>query len=71
MQSRAVRRCGELLKQLDARGGDRSKSNGRGTSAPSQREAAEQAGLSKRQQVSAVRVAAGRARGRTHRGINW
>lgn len=58
IQSRAVRRCGELLKTLDARGGDRSKSNGDDTFAfPSQKQAAEQAGLSKRQQVTAVRVA--------------
>ena len=54
IQARAIRRCGELLKQLDARGAHR-KSNGSGTS--SQRGAAENAGISKRQQVTAVRVA--------------
>jgi hypothetical protein len=53
--ARAIRRCGELLKQFDARGGDRSKSNGDGTFAQS--EAAREAGLSKRQQVTAGRVA--------------
>ena len=54
IQSRAVRRCGELLKQIDARG-DHRKSIAPGTS--SQREAARDAGMSKRQQVTAVRVA--------------
>lgn len=57
IQARAIRRCGELLKAFDGRGGDRTKSNGGGTSAPSQRDAAEEAGLSKRQQVTAVNVA--------------
>jgi hypothetical protein len=71
IQGRAVKRCGELLKEFDARGGDRSKSTGAGTFAPeakqngngmaagaiSQRAAAEAAGMSKRQQVTAVRVA--------------
>ncbi|MCH7717171.1 MAG: hypothetical protein IH876_13635, partial [Gemmatimonadetes bacterium] len=57
IQGRAVRRCGELLKEFDGRGGDRSKRNGADTSAPTQRDMAEQAGLSKRQQVTAVRVA--------------
>ncbi len=45
---------GELLKQFDARG-DHRKSNGTNTS--SQKEMAEAAGISKRQQVTAVRVA--------------
>ena len=44
-----------LPKQFDARGGDRSKSAATDTFA--QRDAAEDAGLSKRQQVSAVRIA--------------
>lgn len=44
IQSRAVRRCGELLKTLDARGGDR-KSNSGGTFAASQRDAARDAGI--------------------------
>ena len=57
IRARAVRRCGELLQQFDGRGGDR-KSNGGGTSArASQRRAAASAGMSKRQQVTAVRVA--------------
>jgi len=53
IQARAVQRCGELLKQIDARG-EHMKSGG----APiSRREAADNAGLSKDQQVTAVRVA--------------
>ena len=55
IRARAVRRAGELLKQFDARGGDQSKSVSADTFG--QREAAEQAGMSKRQQVTAVRVA--------------
>lgn len=55
IQARAIRRCGELLKQFDGRGRPSINSIGDGTI--SQREAAEQAGLSKRQQVTAVRVA--------------
>lgn len=61
IQARAVRRCGELLKQFDGRQGQNlpgAKSDVAVTfSAPTQREAAEAAGLSKRQQVTAVRVA--------------
>jgi hypothetical protein len=57
IQSRAVRRCGELLKTFDAQGKRTDKlSNGDDTKW-SQREAAERAGISKRQQVTAVRVA--------------
>lgn len=54
IQARAIRRCGELLKQYDARGEHR-KSEGDLTS--SQREVAESAGMSLHQQRSAVRVA--------------
>jgi hypothetical protein len=54
IKARAVRRAGELLKDFDARG-DHRKSGDAPTS--SQREAAEAAGLSKDQQVQAVRVA--------------
>lgn len=58
IKARAIRRCGELLQTFDARGGDRSKSTGTGTSArQSQEQAATAAGMSKRQQVTAVRVA--------------
>lgn len=72
IQSRAVRRCGELLKEIDGRGGDRSeaandggsptspresRSGGAPTFAPTRRAAAEQAGMSRDQQVTAVRVA--------------
>lgn len=54
IQARAIRRCGELLKQFDARGNHR-KSGGAPTS--SQRQMASGAGFSKDQQVTAVRVA--------------
>lgn len=57
IQSRAIRRCGELLKEFDGRGGDHTKSGGTPTLAPSRREVAEDAGMSKDQQVTAVRVA--------------
>jgi hypothetical protein len=43
IRARAVRRCGELLKQFDARGGDRTKTVGTVSSAPTQRQAAEHA----------------------------
>ncbi len=56
IRARATRRCGELLKQFDAR--EQTQFGGVATdTAVSQREVAEQAGLSKRQQVTAVRVA--------------
>lgn len=60
IRARAIRRCGELLKQVDGRGGDRTKTDGTDSSARmsiSQRALAAQAGLSERQQVTAVRVA--------------
>lgn len=59
IQARAIRRCGELLKQFNSKGGRPSETNDATvTSFPtSQREAAEQAGISERQRVTAVRVA--------------
>lgn len=57
IQARAVRRCGELLKQFDGRGGDRSKNDATVNFAPTQKQAADDAGLSERQRVTAVRVA--------------
>jgi hypothetical protein len=57
IQARAVRRMGELLKEYDGRGGDRTKTDGTVISAPTQKQAAEAAGISERQQVTAVRVA--------------
>jgi hypothetical protein len=58
IQGRAVRRAGELLKDYDGRPQNAAKQiDGADTLMPTQREAAEQAGLSKRQQVTAVRVA--------------
>lgn len=56
IQARAIRRCGELLKQFDTRGRPAENSVAADTNL-SQRDAAEQAGMSKRQQVTAVRVA--------------
>jgi hypothetical protein len=59
IQARAVRRMGDLLKEYDGRGGDQTESKGTHTFAsdqPSQKEAAETAGISKHQQVQAVRV---------------
>ena len=53
IKDRAVRRCGELLKQFDGRGGHM-KTDG---VVSSQKQAARDAGLSERQQVTAVRVA--------------
>ncbi len=57
IQARAVRRCGELLKQYQtgAKGGRPKKNSGDGSTV-SQRSAADSAGLSKDQEVTAVRV---------------
>lgn len=57
IQARAVRRMGELLKEFDGRGGDQTKSIGTGTFGPNRGEVAASAGISRRQQVTAVRVA--------------
>lgn len=64
IQARAVRRCGELLKQYDARGGDRKsyeiKKEGASLfdpASPTRREVAQQAGISVAQQKTAARVA--------------
>jgi hypothetical protein len=56
IQARAVRRMGELLKQFDGRG-DHRKSDGAVISSPTQKEVADQAGISDRQRTTAVRVA--------------
>lgn len=60
IQARAIRRCGELLKQFDAQGKrtDKLKEGDLPKSPSSQREAARNAGLSEYQQKTAVRVAA-------------
>ncbi len=55
IRDRAIRRAGELLKQIDGQGNNQH-SVATHTKL-SQREAAEQAGMSKHQQVQAVRVA--------------
>jgi hypothetical protein len=58
IQARAVRRCGELLKQYDGRGGDRTgKNEGAHTFATSRSDAARDAGMSPHQQRTAVNVA--------------
>lgn len=56
IQARAIRRCGELLKTFQAPGGRPAKTS-TGTRTSSQRQAADSAGLSKYQEVTAVRVA--------------
>jgi hypothetical protein len=48
---------GDLLKEFDGRGGDRSKNDGTVNSAPTQKQVAEAAGVSERQRKTAVRVA--------------
>ena len=55
IRDRAIRRCGELLLQFDGRG--RPSENSGYSPTISQREAAADAGMSKDQQVTAVRVA--------------
>lgn len=59
IQARAIRRCGELLKTYSEgrEKGGRPSVNGTAAATVSQRSAAEDAGLSKRQQVTAVNVA--------------
>ena len=56
IQARAVRRCGELMEEFDARGDHRRIPLGVDSS-PSKREVAAGAGLSKKQQERAVQVA--------------
>jgi hypothetical protein len=55
IQARAVRRCGELLKQVPAASGARTDQPGVGAHTRSQ--VAEEAGLSRNQRVTALRVA--------------
>lgn len=57
IQARAVRRLGELLKQYDAQGQRTDQLSEGAHTKLSQKDAAEQAGISKHQQVQAVRVA--------------
>ena len=55
---RAVQRCGQLLKEFQTGpDGGRPSKNGGGTPTVSQRQAADEAGMSKDQEVQAVRVA--------------
>lgn len=57
IQARAIRRCGELLKQFDGRGGDTTKKDAADLSAPTRAGVAADAGMSQRQAKTAVRVA--------------
>lgn len=57
IQARAVRRCGELLKQFDGQGARTDKLGEGGHTKLTQRQVASDAGLSRHQQVTAVRVA--------------
>ena len=57
IQARAVRRCGELLKQFDARPSNASKQNEGAHTLISRVDAARDAGMSDHQRVTAVRVA--------------
>ncbi|MER8570636.1 hypothetical protein NKH19_00725 [Mesorhizobium sp. M1338] len=56
VKARAVRRAGELLKEFDGKGRNQFSKDG-GGAPTTQRQAAEEAGMSKDQQVQAVRVA--------------
>lgn len=60
IKARAIRRCGELLREFDAdRGGRPSKTNaGTGTGFTTRKQVADEAGLSDRQRHAALRVAA-------------
>jgi DNA primase len=58
IQARAVRRCGELLKQIKpAKNQHDVKQRARAGAGPSRKRAAQKAGLSERQQKTALRVA--------------
>ncbi len=58
IRARALRRCGELLRAFDARGGDRTKSQGGLTFARSRGREAEDAGISRYKAFVAGRLAA-------------
>ncbi|MGG7580636.1 hypothetical protein [Rhizobium sp. Nf11,1] len=58
IRSRAIKRAGELLKEFQpAHGANQNITDGAGTKVPTRTDAARQAGMSERQQVTAVRVA--------------
>lgn len=57
IRDRAIRRAGELLKQIDGQGRRRDKLTKGSDSKLTQNEVAREAGMSKHQQVTAVRVA--------------
>lgn len=58
IRARAIRRCGELLKEIE-KGHGKNKTNSilAGTISETRKEAADEAGLSKKQAVTAIRVA--------------
>ncbi|MDC7742834.1 hypothetical protein [Rhizobium binxianense] len=58
IRSRAIKRAGELLKGFQpAHGANQNITDGTGTKVPTRTDAARQAGMSERQQVTAIRVA--------------
>jgi hypothetical protein len=57
IQARAIRRCGELLKQVPSGQGSRNQHGELRNGAVTRREAASEAGLSDRQRVTALRIA--------------
>lgn len=58
IRARAIRRCGELLKEIEKKqGANQNISADSVTKVETRKEAAEEAGLSKRQAVTAIRVA--------------
>lgn len=57
IQARAIRRCGELLKQFDGRQENAKQKGGGDRLFPTRSEAAADAGMSQRQVKTAVRVA--------------
>jgi hypothetical protein len=58
IQARAVRRCGELLKQVPSGQGSRNQHGELRNGAVTRQQAAQDAGLSERQKVTALRLAA-------------
>jgi hypothetical protein len=57
IQARAIKRCGDLLKEIESQqGGDRKSKDGRPPFGQTQ--AASDAGMSRRQQKTAIRISA-------------
>lgn len=71
IRDRAIRRAGELLKQIEPGQGARDGKRGEGTHTPLTREeVAREAGMSKHQQVQAVRVAIAQRSNREFSGLS-